>query len=37
MNRYAQLSAAINFALLRFAFAAVSIAWTVMSLRWIPA
>ena len=37
MNRYAQLSTAINFALVRFAFAAVSIVWTALSLRWIPA
>ena len=37
MNRYAQLSAVINFALVRFAFAAVSIVWTALSLRWIAA
>jgi hypothetical protein len=37
MNRYASLSALVNVALLRFGFAAVSIAWTAMSLRWIAA
>jgi len=37
MNRYAQLSTAISFALVRFAFAAVSIVWTALSLRWIAA
>jgi hypothetical protein len=37
MNRYAQLSTIINFALVRLAFAAVSIVWTAMSLRWIAA
>ena len=37
MNRYASLSTLVNFALLRLAFAAVSIVWTAMSLRWIAA
>jgi hypothetical protein len=37
MNRYAQMSTIINFALIRFGFAAVSIVWTALSLRWIPA
>ncbi|HEV8441891.1 MAG TPA: hypothetical protein VGQ27_00375, partial [Steroidobacteraceae bacterium] len=37
MNRYAQLSTVIGFALVRFGFAAVSIVWTAMSLRWIAA
>lgn len=35
MNRYAQLSTIIHFTLVRFGFAAVSIVWTAMSLRWI--
>jgi hypothetical protein len=37
MNRHAALSTVIHFALLRFAFAAVAIVWTAMSLRWIAA
>jgi hypothetical protein len=37
MNRHAQLSTMIHFALVRFGFAAVAIVWTAMSLRWIPA
>jgi len=36
MNRHAQLSTVTN-ALLHFAFAALSIVWTAMSLRWIAA
>lgn len=37
MNRYARYSTLIEFALVRFGFAAVSIVWTAMSLRWIVA
>jgi hypothetical protein len=37
MTRHAALSTAIQYALLRFAFAAVAIVWTGMSLRWIAA
>ncbi len=37
MNRHAPLSTYVNLALLRFAFATVSIVWTALSLRWIAA
>jgi hypothetical protein len=37
MNRYAPLSTIINFALVRFTFAAVSVVWTALSLHWIVA